>query len=228
MPACEAMTGFLEYQGGSLLVIIAALLSIILGCVFLASALPKLRRPRGFLLVVLEYRLLPPSLGRLYGWLLPPGEFLIALLLFTGTAIRTAGVLTALLLLSFIVAISVNLARGRRLDCHCFGNAMQRQIGWGLLLQDGVLLFSAITLIALARSWLNLESWSVLRLAGLPAGATSFVWLVGCLGITLCAAVVLRRLPRAAYQERRRTARIMRWPLRRGERSISAAKGKPE
>jgi hypothetical protein len=210
-----------------LLDIIAALLCFILGCIFLISAFPKLRHPKGFILIVLEYRILPPALGRLYARLLPPLECWLALLFFTGTAIRAAGVLAAVLLLSFIVAVSVNLARGRRLDCHCFGRARQRKIGWGLLLEDGLLLVFASALIALGQSWLTLEPWSVFGVFGLP-GAANLGWLAGCLVITLCITALLSYLGNSTYQERRRTARIIHWPLRRGERSISAAKGKPE
>jgi hypothetical protein len=38
---------------------IEAILSVLLGVIFLTSALPKLRHPRGFVLAVLEYRVLP-------------------------------------------------------------------------------------------------------------------------------------------------------------------------
>lgn len=181
------------------MVIITVLLSVILGCIFLASALPKLRYPKGFVLIVLEYRILPPWLGWIYARLLAPLEFLIALLLFTGTTIRVAGTLAALLFLSFIIAISINLVRGRRLDCHCFGKAAHRQIGWGLLLQDGTLLAASIVLVTLSSSWISLESWSLVRIAGLPS-AISFGWFMGCVGLTLCAMFLLNQHGKSLYQ----------------------------
>jgi predicted small secreted protein len=208
MPVFETMITPL-IPGDNVLSIVTIPLSIILSCVFFASALPKLRHPKGFILVVLEYRVLPPELGLLYARLLPPLEFLLALLLVTGTAIRAAGVVAALLLFSFLVAASINLARGRRLDCHCFGHAMQRQIGWGLLVQDGVLLAFTIVLIALDQPWLILERWSVFRLVGL-SGVGGLGWLVGCLGVTACAAILLRNFGKSVHRERKQAARLPR------------------
>src|SRR5207302_4809717 len=99
------------------------LLSIALGIVFLAAAVPKLRHPRGFVLAVLEYRVLPARLSRFYARLVPSLELLLALLLLTGTAVRSAAAITSVLLFSFIAAVGINLIRGRDLDCHCFGKA---------------------------------------------------------------------------------------------------------
>ncbi len=166
------------------------LLSAVLGSTFLASAVPKLRHPRGFILAVLEYRVLPPRLGWFYARLLPPLEFLVALLLFTGTAVRSAAIGTSVLLLSFIVAVGINLARGRDLDCHCFGKATKRPIGWRLLLQDAALLGAAIALVAVTREWAALEPWSVFRLSGLVQ-AESPLPLLACAAVTICTAVLL-------------------------------------
>lgn len=171
---------------------IEALLSTALGIVFLVAAVPKLRHPKGFVLAVLEYRVLPVRLSWCYARLLPPLEFLLALLLLTGTAVRSAAAISTILLLSFIVAVGINLIRGRDLDCHCFGKTTRRPIGWRLLLQDGALLGAAIALAVVTSEWTAPESWSVLRLSGLvPAG--SLVPLLGCAGVTACSAVLLSR-----------------------------------
>lgn len=140
------------------------ILSIILALVFLASALPKLRRPKSFVLVVLEYRVLPPALGRLYARLLPPLELLVALLLAVGTMARMAAILSVILLASFMVAIAINLARGRDLDCGCFGQ-LSRRIGPGLLIQDATLLIASAGLALLAGNWTALAPWSIFRLS---------------------------------------------------------------
>ena len=167
-------------------------LGAVLGLVFMASAVPKLRHPRGFVLAVLEYRVLPPRLSRLYARLVPPLEFLVALLLLTGTAVRSAATVMSALLLSFIVAIGINMARGRDLDCHCFGRATPRPIGWRALLQDVVLLSAAMAVIVLASEWVAPAPWSVFRIAGLAKAG----WpapLLGCVAVTACAATLLAR-----------------------------------
>jgi uncharacterized membrane protein YphA (DoxX/SURF4 family) len=167
-------------------------LGAVLGLVFMASAVPKLRHPRGFVLAVLEYRVLPPRLSRLYARLVPPLEFLVALLMLTGTAVRSAAAVMSVLLLSFIVAIGINMARGRDLDCHCFGRATTRTIGWRALLQDVVLLGAAMAVIVLASEWVAPAPWSVFHIAGL-AQAGWPVPLLGCVAVTTCAATLLGR-----------------------------------
>jgi uncharacterized membrane protein YphA (DoxX/SURF4 family) len=171
---------------------IEAILSVLLGVIFLTSALPKLRHPRGFVLAVLEYRVLPPRLCWFYARLVPPLECLLALLLLTGTAVRSAAIVVSALLLSFIVAVGINLARGRDLDCHCFGRATRRPIGWQLLLQDAALLGAAIAVAVVSEEWVGTESWSVFRLSGL-IHTGSFGPLLGCAALTGCIAVLLGR-----------------------------------
>lgn len=168
------------------------LLSIALGSIFLVSAVPKLRHPKSFVLAVLEYRVLPARLSWFYARLIPPLEFLLALLLLTGTAVRAAAVVMAVLLLSFIAAIGINLARGRDLDCHCFGKGARRPIGWKLLLQDAALLGAAIAVVIFTREWVAPEPWSVVRLYG-PVQADSAGPLMGCAVATVCTAALLGR-----------------------------------
>jgi hypothetical protein len=159
-------------------------LSIVLGSVFLISSVPKLRHPKGFVFTVLNYHILPPFLSTIYAMLVPPLEFLIGLGFFLGTALRVAGVLMALLLMSYIVAISINLARGRSLECNCFGSIHRQPIGLRLLLQDSALLLAAILVAIISPNWFSSESWSIFRLIGL-ASTESPIPLFFCIGLTL-------------------------------------------
>jgi len=168
------------------------ILSTMLGIIFLASAIPKLRHPKGFILAVLEYRVLPSRLSWFYARLIPPLEFLMALLLLTGTAVGAAAVSISVLLLSFIAAVGINLARGRDLDCHCFGKVTRRPIGWSLLLEDGVLLGAAIAVAVITNEWLAPEPWSVFRLFGFFQAGSPWP-LLGCMVITVCTAILLGR-----------------------------------
>ncbi len=175
--------------------IVEIALSVSLGIIFLMSAIPKLRRPNGFLFAVLEYRILPPFLSKFYGRLLPPLELFLALLLFTGTNVRLAASVLSLLICSFLIAVSINIARGRDLDCNCFGTKLRRRIGWSLLIEDGILLISTIVLVILVPTWMGLEPWSLFgffEFFNLPYSNNLFALLI-CVGLTLCATVMLRR-----------------------------------
>jgi putative oxidoreductase len=171
--------------------IFAIVLNLILGGTFLVSALPKLRHPKGFVLTVLEYRILPPYLSKLYGTFIPPLEFVLALFALTGMMLRFAAIIMSFLLFSFIVAISVNIKRGRDLDCNCFGTLKKRLIGKTLLIQDSMLLGGAL-FISITHPWIQIESWSIFPLIGIKNDTFGFIF-AGCIGMIIGITLFLRR-----------------------------------
>jgi hypothetical protein len=191
----------------TLLTLLQVALSVLLGGVFVAAALPKLRHPKGFLLTVLEYRVLPDGISRVYARLVPSAELFAALLLFAGVGVRAATVLLALLTASFLVGVGLNLARGRSLDCGCFGagtakaeRADSRRIGPVLLLQDVGLLAAALVVGATTPDWTGLAPWSVVRLASgqrvspLVGGLALLATIAATLAATLAATVALEHV----------------------------------
>ena len=78
---------------------------------------------------------------------LPFIELAIAVaLLVSGTT--TAGSIAAIVLLGlFILAISVNLARGQIHDCHCFGQLYSRPLGWPTLARNVVFAIAAVLVL---------------------------------------------------------------------------------
>lgn len=143
--------------------LIDATLGVGLGAIFLWSALGKLRNSRAFTLQVLEYRVVPALAGHLIARVLPASEMCIALLLITGTAPRAAAAGTMVLVTAFISAITVNLLRGRRIPCGCFGSRGRGEISWALVGQDTVLLIAGAVLVWRAPSWAGYADWSLLR-----------------------------------------------------------------
>lgn len=95
----------------------------ILGATFLAAALPKIADPPGFLEAIHAYRLVPegalPPMALTLPWL----ELLLALALISGLLRRSAAWAAFALLLVFIGALGIDLARGIPVDCGCFGAA---------------------------------------------------------------------------------------------------------
>ena len=77
--------------------------------------------------------------------------------LLLGLATQEAGALSVLLLLVFSGALAINLARGRRIECHCFGSPRRAPISWGSVLRNGLLGIPAV-LVALSSSrYLSLD-----------------------------------------------------------------------
>jgi hypothetical protein len=133
----------------------------------------------------------------------PPLELLCAILLLTGTAVRLAAMVLAVLLLSFIIAVAINMVRGRTLDCHCFGKAARRPIGWTLLLQDCLLLVIAVAVATYTHSWVLPETWSLFGHGGVVAAGNSIPLLIGLM-LTVAAICLARGT--ASVQRKRPTA----------------------
>src|SRR5438105_2962445 len=101
----------------------------------------------------------PEALARPFTFLLPLAELTVAgLLLFSGSAVLGAIGAAALLGL-FIVAIAVSLARGRRPDCHCFGQVHSEPVGPATLVRNAVLVGLAAFVIADGRGGTNVWDW---------------------------------------------------------------------
>jgi uncharacterized membrane protein YphA (DoxX/SURF4 family) len=91
-----------------------------LGIFFVVAALPKIVDPPSFAHMVYNYRILPGTLINLIGLTMPWVELLSGLALILGIWRGTARTIIAAMLITFIVAISINLARGNAIDCGCF------------------------------------------------------------------------------------------------------------
>lgn len=94
---------------------------LVLGLVFALSALGKITAGLGtFNTVVYNYHLLPYGLVKPFSYTVPWIEALIAIYLLAGMFLRSTAVVTALLLLTFTGAISIEIARGNTsFNCGC-------------------------------------------------------------------------------------------------------------
>jgi len=94
---------------------------LILGGVLLAAGALKIGNLQKSAMAVRAYELLPVSLANFLGYALPWAEIGVGLLLLTGTAVRISGLIGAITMVAFIIAISQAWARGLSIDCGCFG-----------------------------------------------------------------------------------------------------------
>lgn len=94
-----------------------------LAAVFIVAAVAKIADPPGFAHEIFNYKLLSPALVNPLALWLPWLELILGICFFLGVYRRTAGCIAAILLIVFISALSINLARGRPVDCGCFGTS---------------------------------------------------------------------------------------------------------
>jgi putative oxidoreductase len=122
-----------------------------LGAIFVAAALPKLGDPPSFAHMIYNYRILPAGLINISSLTMPWLEILCGLALILGIWIRPARWIITLLLVTFMIAISINLLRGNAIDCGCFDvsaagktHAERLHDMWFVLIRDtGMLLMCA-------------------------------------------------------------------------------------
>lgn len=138
---------------------VALAIRILVGLIFLPSALGKLANRDQFNQAVLDYAILPTRGAYVYGMLLPWIELTLSLALFAGIATRLIALAASLLLVSFIVAVVTNLKRGRVLGCHCYGVLDSGMISWGTVARNVVLLILTIILLVISPEALSLSTW---------------------------------------------------------------------
>ena len=96
---------------------------LILAAVFLVSGISKLFDLSGSQKAMRSFGV-PENMTRVGGILLPIVEIVIAVLLIPVVTARWGALLALVLLAVFIAGISFNLSRGRKFDCHCFGQLL--------------------------------------------------------------------------------------------------------
>ena len=110
---------------------LGALAAVVLGAVFLVSAVAKLARPA-------QWRSQAAGMG-VPGWLAAPVPFVEAVLgalLVAQVQREVVAWLAVALLVAFTGLLALRLAQGRRPPCACFGSLSTKPIGPGHLVRN--------------------------------------------------------------------------------------------
>ena len=100
----------------------AVLARLIVGGVWIVAGLLKLPDPAGSVRAVRAYDLLPEAVVPTVGHALPAVEVVVGLALVVGLLTRGMAVVSAALLVAFVVGIASAWARGLQIECGCFGD----------------------------------------------------------------------------------------------------------
>lgn len=146
----------------SLLAYLAFVLKLSLGIVFLLSSIPKWRHPLIFAESVVNYRVLPITIAYVFALALIPLETLLALAFLTGWLTEIALLGAMIMLVAFLIAVGVNVKRGRQIPCGCFG-ATGEHISARTLVRL-FLLLAVVLFLMVFRTTEDLP-WQTLRLA---------------------------------------------------------------
>ena len=122
--------------------LIIVLVRIALAVVFSLAGITKLVDQPGTREAVKNFGV-PSPLAPVAAFVLPFIELAIAVSLLSSETTVFGSIGALVLLALFIVAISVNLARGQTHDCHCFGQLYSRPLGWPTLARNVIFAFGA-------------------------------------------------------------------------------------
>jgi methylamine dehydrogenase accessory protein MauD len=111
---------------------------LLLAGIFLVAGVAKLADRTGSRQAAIDFGL-PKSLAAPLGIVLPIAELTVAAALIPTTTAWWGALGALALLFLFIVGIGVNLARGHKPDCHCFGQLHSSPAGWSTLARNGIL-----------------------------------------------------------------------------------------
>jgi len=111
---------------------------LVLALVFALAGVTKLADRAGTTRAILDFGV-PALLASPLALLLPVCEVAVATALVPAATAWWGAVSALILLLLFVVGIGINLARGRKPECHCFGQLHSAPAGPKTLARNGVL-----------------------------------------------------------------------------------------
>ena len=157
---------------------------LILAAVFVVSGISKLFDLSGSQAAMRSFGV-PERLTRAGGIVLPIAELVIAVLLIPAATAAWGALLALILLVVFVAGISYSLSRGRKFDCHCFGQLTTSEIGLPTLIRNGVL--AVLAAFVAYSGFVNGNPG--LALTDVLGDLSAFEWIMLVIGVILLAAV---------------------------------------
>jgi uncharacterized membrane protein YphA (DoxX/SURF4 family) len=146
------------------IIIISAIIPffrIVIGLLFIYSSISKYSDLSQFGDVVLKYNIIEEFFVPYLAILLPGVELIIGLMLVAGFRIKSAGFVSAALMVIFIVAISINFYRGENFDCGCFETSwmgIESTIGWPILVRN-IIWFALSVIFIFSEDRFSIEAY---------------------------------------------------------------------
>lgn len=118
----------------------------ILGGVFIYASYDKILHPAAFSKIIYNYQILPDGLINLTALVLPMLELIMGIFFWVGFWMPGTVMLSNILLVSYIGALILNLARGLDINCGCFSMSSGSSINIESILWDAAFLALSVYL----------------------------------------------------------------------------------
>jgi uncharacterized membrane protein YphA (DoxX/SURF4 family) len=142
---------------------VLAALRVGLGAMFILAAWDKVLDPAAFSIAVDNYHMVPRVFLHFFTLALPMTELAVGLMLIAGVWTRAAALISAVLMVMFVIGLAQALLRGLDIACGCFtqDTGQESKISPLLLVRDTALIFGSLWVALFDRG-----RWSVLNLFG--------------------------------------------------------------
>lgn len=130
---------------------------IFLGFIFTFAAITKVTDPIGFSQSIYNYKLLPDFTINFFAIAFPWLELVAGVLLIFGISVKENSAILSSLLIIFIIAIVISVARGLNIDCGCFGTVDGTKVGFLKVLENIGLLILSFILIKFDSGFISLS-----------------------------------------------------------------------
>ncbi|BCX02506.1 MAG: hypothetical protein KatS3mg053_0444 [Candidatus Roseilinea sp.] len=141
----------------TLLAYLVTHLRCFLAGVFLLSSIAKARNLPEFVTTVRLFRLAPERLSYALAHIIVILELAISVCLLVGIWSQWAAGMAAVMLITFIIAMLINMIRRNILNCNCFGPYFKEQIGVKAILRNVLLLTLALIVVIFYDGFFALE-----------------------------------------------------------------------
>jgi len=126
------------------------ILRIILGTIFIYASAEKIINPDQFAYAISNYKLLPGELINFFALFLPWMEAVVGIFLIFGLFEWVSLTIFNVLMIVFMAAITISLARGLNISCGCFtSDPNAEKMTWLTLLRDSSILILSLAVYPL-------------------------------------------------------------------------------
>jgi len=130
---------------------LSRVVGILLGAFFVYASLDKIYNYDGFLVSILNYRIVPLPIAHLSATILPWLELIAGMSIISGIYRRGGALLISAMMLMFTLAVLSAILRNLDISCGCFTQGpAAAKIGWTKILENTTLFIIAIFLFVMS------------------------------------------------------------------------------
>jgi uncharacterized membrane protein YphA (DoxX/SURF4 family) len=132
---------------------------MVLSLIFIFFAIDKIADPVHFAKEINNYKILPDYLINISAIILPWIELFVGFLIFIGAKVKSASIISAGLLIVFIIAVLTAMAKGLNINCGCSGSVAQK-VGWVKVFENISLTILCIYLSVFPESKFSIQKFA--------------------------------------------------------------------